>query len=472
MTCLCRAKAGAFAYTGNPFTREAITAHSSLTMTCEVPVLLIIFNRPDLTAEVVKALRKVRPRRLFIAADGPRPDFETDAELCRRTREIASNPDWECEVTTLFQKENLGIGRGESTAMSWFFDHVEEGIILEDDCLPSRSFFEFSAYLLDKYRDNQRVASVGGNFFLPQIVQMPQPYYFSKYLQAWGWATWRRTWQHYRFDLSFSPEQEWDRICQENSATQVEAEYWQYVTRALAKGKVDTWDFQLVLICWKEKLLHIAPTKNLVKNIGFRPDATHTVLESPMGRLSAEELDDYRTDVEMQTLPEIDSLTFYVRFLDSLTSPWWLQQALPLDQHLSWARIQYQNLEKAIGGVREIVFQSANADSIEIFQQFESEFNKAEQELAASLDRLSESNQRLAQAVQELNQLKQRVNDLVSSARYEPAFRMILLKSVRELHQGLRGFQGLLNLKTEFEESSSCSSSSSSSRIPIVSQSD
>lgn len=134
-------------------------------MAFEVPVLLIVFNRPDLTAEVVEAARKVRPRRLFIAADGPRPDFETDAELCRRTREIASNPDWECEVTTLFQKENLGIGRGESTAISWFFDHVEEGIILEDDCLPSRSFFEFSAYFLDKYRDHQRVASVGGNFF-------------------------------------------------------------------------------------------------------------------------------------------------------------------------------------------------------------------------------------------------------------------------------------------------------------------
>jgi len=309
-------------------------------MAFEVPVLLIVFNRPDLTAEVVEALRKVRPQRLFIAADGPRPDFETDAELCRRTREIVSNPDWECEVTTLFQKENLGIGRGESTAMSWFFDHVEEGIILEDDCLPSRSFFEFSAYLLEKYRDDQRVASVGGNFFLPQIVRMPQPYYFSKYLQAWGWATWRRTWQHYRFDLSFLPEHEWDRICQENSATQAEAKYWQYVTRALAKGKVDTWDFQLVLICWKEKLLHIAPTKNLVKNIGFRPDATHTVLENPMWRLPAEDFDDYRTDVEMQTLPEIDSLTFYVRFLGSLTSPWWLQQALPLDQHLSWGGVQ------------------------------------------------------------------------------------------------------------------------------------
>jgi len=212
-------------------------------MALEVQVLLIVFNSPDLTAEIVEALRKVQPRRLFIAADGPRSDSETDAELCRRTREIASNPDWECEVTTLFQKENLGIGRGESTAMSWFFDHVEEGIILEDDCLPSRSFFEFCAYLLDKYRDDQRVASVGGNFFLPQIVRMPQPYYFSKYLQAWGWATWRRTWQNYRFDLSFLSQQDWDRICQENSATQVETKYWQYVTRALAKGTIDTWDF-------------------------------------------------------------------------------------------------------------------------------------------------------------------------------------------------------------------------------------
>jgi hypothetical protein len=414
-------------------------------MAFEVPVLLIIFNRPDVTAEVVAALRKVRPQRLFIAADGPRLNFETDAELCRRTREIASNPDWECEVTTLFQKENLGVGRGPNAALSWFFEQVEEGIILEDDCLPSRSFFEFSAYCLDKYRDNPRVATVSGNFFLPHLLRMQQPYYFSKYFQVWGWATWRRTWQHYRFDLSFLPEAEWDRISQDNSATQVEAKYWQYVARALAKGTIDSWDFQLSLICWKEKMLHIAPAKNLVKNIGFRADASHTVLESPMGRLLAEEADDYRAEVEIQTLPDIDSLTFYVRFLDSLTLPWWLQQALPVDEHLSWAGTQYQNLREGIGGLKAIVSQTGDSESIQVFQKFESQLGKASEELAASLDQLSKSNQQLSQAVSDLNQLKLRVLELVRSAPYDAAFRTLLVQSVLGLHQGMRGFQSLFN---------------------------
>jgi hypothetical protein len=414
-------------------------------MAFEVPVLLIVFNRPDVTAEIVEALGKVRPRRLFVAADGPRPDVQTDGELCRRTREIASNLNWECELTTLYQEKNLGIGLGESTAMSWFFEHVEEGIILEDDCLPSRSFFEFSAHLLEKYRDDHRVGSVGGSFFLPPVVRMAQPYYFSKYLQAWGWATWRRTWEHYRFDLSFLPQEEWDRICLENSASQTEAKYWQFVTRALAKGTIDTWDFQLVLICWKEKLLHVAPTKNLVKNLGFRPDATHTVLDSPMGRLLAEEVDNYHTGVEVQALPELDSLTFYLRFLDSLTSPWWLQQALPLDQHLSWVGTQYQNIAKGLGGLGALISQSADADSIQVFQQFESRFKEANQELATSERRLLESNQRLGQALEELNQLKRSVYDLASSDRYEPSFRALLRQTVRGLQQGLRGFQGLLS---------------------------
>jgi hypothetical protein len=182
----------------------------------------------------------------------------------------------------------------------------------------------------------------------------------------------------------------------------------------------------------------------LVKNIGFRPDASHTVLESPMGRLFAEEADDYRTEVEIQTLPDIDSLTFYVRFLDSLTLPWWLQRALPVDEHLSWAGIQYQNLKEGINGLKEVVSQSGDSESIQAFQKFESQLHKASQELTASLLRLSESNQQLSQAIGELNQLKLRVLDLAPSAPYDPAFRMLLVQSVLGLHQGMRGFQSLL----------------------------
>ena len=162
-----------------------------------------------------------------------------------------------------------------------------------------------------------------------------------------------------------------------------------------------------------------------------------------MGRLLAEEFDGYRTEVEIQTLPDIDSLTFYVRFLDSLTLPWWLQQALPVNEHLSWAGTQYQNLKEGIGGLKQIVSQSGDSESIQAFQKFESQLGQASQELASSLDRLTASNQQLSQAVNELNQLKLRVLELVRSAPYDPAFRSVLVQSVLGLHQGMRGFQSL-----------------------------
>jgi hypothetical protein len=149
--------------------------------------------------------------------------------------------------------------------------------------------------------------------------------------------------------------------------------------------------------------------------------------------------------VEIQTLPDVDSLTFYVRFLDSLTLPWWLQQALPVDEHLSWAGTQYQNLKQGIAGLKQIVSQSGDPESILLFQKFESQLGHASQELATSVDRLSASNEQLAQAVSELDQLKLRVLEVVRAAPYDPAFRAILVQSVLGLHQGMRGFQSLFN---------------------------
>ena len=414
-------------------------------MSCEVPVLLTVFNRPDVTAEVMEALRQVRPRYLFVAADGPRRGSDTDPDFCRRTREIAAHPDWKCEVNTLFQDVNLGSGRGESTAMSWFFEQVEAGIILEDDCCPSRSFFDFCAYLLDKYRDEERVGSIGGNFFLPPTVRMDQPYYFSKYLQGWGWATWRRTWQHYRYDLSFLAQDEWDRICRENASTRVEEEYWRFATRALAKGIVDTWDYQLVLISWKQNQVHLAPSRNLVRNLGFRPDATNTVQPSPLAHLIAEEISDYRRDVELKLQPGIDSLTFYVRFLDSLSSPFFLQQAVALDEHLKWVGEQYRNLEHGVAAVKGLVAQSRHSPSIHRFEKFAIQFSKATQELMEGQERVLSSNQRLAEALEELDQLKQSLDEQTASGCDEPATPALLSHGIGGLRKGLRGFENLVH---------------------------
>ena len=416
-------------------------------MSFDLPVLLLVFNRPDVTAEAMEALRQLRPRRLFVAADGPRPGSESDPELCRRTRQIAANPHWKCEIKTLFQDGNLGCGRGPSTAISWFFDEVEAGIILEDDCVPNRSFFDFCAYLLNKYQDEERVGTIGGNFFLPSNLRMQQPYYFSKYLQAWGWATWRRTWKHYRFDLSFVSEEEWNRICRENCATRVEEEYWRFVIRALSQGIIDdVWDFQLLLIGWREKQLHVAPPKNLVRNLGFRPDATHTVTASPLARISTEELDDYRGDVEMKTMPDIDSITFYVRFLDSLASPWWLQQAIALDEHLTWVADQYRNLAQGVAGLRGVISQSKAVGAAQSFEGFAARIDGANQELASGRDRLLAFRRELAGAIEELQRVKQRLDERAPLSDAEPVAQEALLgQGVAGLLRGLRGFKILVS---------------------------
>jgi hypothetical protein len=293
-----------------------------------VPILLLVFNRPDLTAQVMTALRPLRPKRIFVAADGPRKNVPGEIELCERTREIAATVDWECEVTTLFRETNLGCGPAVSAAITWFFEKVEEGIILEDDCLPSLSFFEFCADSLERFREDTRIGTISGDYFLPPDLLLEQPYYFSKYFQIWGWATWRRTWQKYRFDLSFESEENWQKILEEVHSAPLESKYWLEVLEGLKNGTVNTWDYQMMFISWRERFLHVMPTRNLVSNIGYRPDATHTFFESPLDQLPRNDIRNFRVDVEVCALPQIDNLTFYVRFLESLHSVWWLKQAL------------------------------------------------------------------------------------------------------------------------------------------------
>ena len=293
-----------------------------------VPILLLVFNRPDLTAQVMSVLRRLRPKRIFVAADGPRPNVTGDTELCIRAREIATTVDWECELTTLFRDTNLGCGHAVSGAITWFFERVEEGIILEDDCLPSLSFFAFCADALERFRDDPRVGTISGDYFLPPALLLEQPYYFSKYFQIWGWATWRRTWRKYSFDLSFESEENWRKILEEVHSAPLESKYWQEVLEGLNNGTVNTWDYQMMFISWRERFLHLMPTRNLVTNIGFRSDATHTSFDSPLDQLPRTEISPFKVDLEVCTLPQIDNLTFYVRFLESLHSVWWLQQAL------------------------------------------------------------------------------------------------------------------------------------------------
>lgn len=240
------------------------------------PVLFLIFNRPDLASEVFAQIRKVKPSRLYIAADGPRPDRPDDEALCRQSREIVKSVDWECSINTRFLDENLGCRLAVSGAVTWFFEHEAEGIILEDDCLPSISFFSFCDELLDKFRDNDHIVSITGtNLQLGQRWGSAS-YYFSQYANVWGWASWRRVWNKYDVSLRQYNEEFARAQLKQVLEDDFLVSDWLEFFRDIKANKIDTWDYQLIMTSFFQRGLCVTPNVNLISNIGFREDATHT----------------------------------------------------------------------------------------------------------------------------------------------------------------------------------------------------
>jgi hypothetical protein len=250
------------------------------------PMLLIIFNRPDTTARVMEAIRAARPPRLYIAADGPR-DRPGEAERCERARRIATAVDWPCEVHKLLRDRNLGCREAPIGAITWFFEHEEEGIVLEDDCLPAASFFRFCDELLARFREDQRVMCITGNNFQHDMGEYPYSYYFSKYNHCWGWASWRRAWRMYDADTALLPEFKRSRALNAMSLSPEFAEYWERCFESTYTGHLDAWDYQWTFCCWAQNGLTATPRVNLVSNIGFGPGATHTTdRTNPLGQMA------------------------------------------------------------------------------------------------------------------------------------------------------------------------------------------
>ena len=240
------------------------------------PVLFLVFNRPHTTQVVFEAIRKQQPTELFIAADGPR--HEEDRRNGDAVKEmILANIDWHCTVKTLFRETNLGCGRSVSSAISWFFEQVEEGIILEDDCVPNDSFFQFCQTLLEIYRDDPRISAISGNNFQ---AQQPMPleadYYFSIFPSSWGWATWRRAWTGFDLHLTNWPAQRRLDLGQSLFREKKYAYWWRERFDSFFRGKLEhTWDFQFHYLSMMRRQYAILPKANLISNIGHGPDATH-----------------------------------------------------------------------------------------------------------------------------------------------------------------------------------------------------
>lgn len=236
----------------------------------KTPVVFFIFKRPEQTFRVFQAIRQAKPARLYLVADGPRNDAEN--LVCRATRAIVENIDWACEVKQDFSETNLGVRNRIISGLDWVFEQEEHAIILEDDCLPHPSFFRYCEELLSYYNDDQRVMHISGDNFLQGRQASAESYYFSKYAHIWGWATWRRAWSLYHTWDTYSPELDF-RIFK----TRSEREMWAGLLAEMRSQRMSyTWDYQWALVCITYKALCIMPKSNLVSNIGFGQDATHT----------------------------------------------------------------------------------------------------------------------------------------------------------------------------------------------------
>ena len=245
------------------------------------PVLFIIFNRPDTTAKVFEKIREAKPSNLYVSSDGPRSGYDGEKEKVTKVREIATKVDWPCEVKTLFSENNLGCKKACIKAIDWFFENEEKGIILEDDCLPHLDFFSYCDNLLDFYNNDHRISFITGDNFQNGKLRGDASYYFSKYVSLWGWATWRSSWKKYNVgNMKFWPEWSNSKDFFDKIPDKIERKYWKNIFDLMYLEKIDTWDYPLFASVMYHGGLTVTPNVNLISNIGFNIDATHTKSES------------------------------------------------------------------------------------------------------------------------------------------------------------------------------------------------
>ncbi len=254
----------------------------------ETPVLFTIFKRPERQQEVFNRIKQVRPKKLFVAADGPRN--EQEAKLCLQAREILKQIDWECEVRILFREKNLGCKIAITQAVTWFFENVDEGIILEDDCVPSISFFYFCQEMLAKYRDDTNIFHINGYFIgpVPPSIQ-PYSYIFTRYMGCWGWASWKRAWQH--FSINPKPE-DIEAYLEENDLEKI---FGKQVGSYLIKELTGlgfgwgVWGIRWLFTILFNKGICVEPTTSLIRNIGYGTE--NYPQDLPIFKISENEID-------------------------------------------------------------------------------------------------------------------------------------------------------------------------------------
>ncbi len=286
------------------------------------PVLFLIFNRADVTQKVFDRIKKAQPRQLFVAADGPRENVAGEDDICRQVRRVIEGVDWDCQVKKLYRDKNLGCKKAVSSAITWFFENVEEGIILEDDCLPDPGFFGFCQELLPYYRNQEKVMMIGGANFQAGKNLGPYSYYFSKYCHIWGWATWKRAWQSYDREMKtwpvFKGNEGIKRICKKPE----EQRYWTETFDKVFNNEINTWDYQWLYASWRNEGVSIIPRVNMVSNIGFGREATHTSGDCSFANMPSRDVGAIVHPPEVRISEPADEYTFINHYAGGYNGNW------------------------------------------------------------------------------------------------------------------------------------------------------
>jgi len=243
-----------------------------------IPIVLIIYHRPDLTKNLVNNLRSVKPKNIYVVADGPKTP--QDKVACDYARDMIKEIDWPCQIHKIYARVNMGLRKRVVSGLDTVFKKEKWAIILEDDLVIDPSFFPYCEQLLKKYAKNDQIISISGNNFQFGKNEIKKSYYFSRYVHSWGWATWKRAWDLYDDNLT-----DWTKLRQNNwlnttLSSRVLALYWTMIFDMVSAGQVDSWAYRWTYSALKNTKLTIIPDRNLVSNIGYGTKATHTTRKS------------------------------------------------------------------------------------------------------------------------------------------------------------------------------------------------
>ncbi len=272
------------------------------------PVVLLAFNRPDLTSVVFERIRAWKPAELHLVVDGPRPDHPEDYALVQEVHHVVSAVDWPCTVHQDFAETNLGLKTRISSGLSRVFETAEAAIILEDDCVPETTFFDYCAELLDRYKEDPLVGVIGGSSRLRGARASSFSYDFSIDLRIWGWATWARTWEG--FIASGDLHARWTR----NEQASILARFppgprRSAMSRMLASSSLNSWALPFAVHFLRRNYLSTVPEVNLVENVGFGDRSTHTTFEDYVARVASQPLSfPLRHPPVIRANPEVDRL--------------------------------------------------------------------------------------------------------------------------------------------------------------------